>query len=230
MIEVNKHEPFPITVSLLDEELATLISGQVVYYDVRTLTDDPLSPSISGTLTESSVKEGVYKAEISIPESGSYICYFSSTEFITGTEEIRISDENIYELAKSNRPYNIAVMDVTRTTASGSGSQDARNVPVDKTDFVASAVKLDSDEDWSTPVASGISYAHYKATSDDLPYLMGGAFDFGTIDTEDEEIDEFLELIDTPSTYGDAAGSILVVDPTSSGVGFATELDGGTFV
>lgn len=230
MIEVNKNELFPITVSLLDEELAALITDQTVYYDIRTLYDVSLSPPISGTLIESNVEDGIYKTEISVPDAGSYICYFSSSEFITGTEEIRISNENIYELAKSNRPYNVAVMDVVRSTVSGVGSQDARKVPIDKTDFIASAVKLDSDIDWSVPVGSGISYAHYKTISDDLPYLMGGAFDFGDVDIEDDEIDEFLELIDTPSTYGNAGGSLLMVDPTSSGVGFVDELDGGTFV
>jgi len=178
MIEANKNESFPIAVTLIDEETGGLASGEQVFYDLRTMEDLPLSPPISGTLEESTVTQGVYKAEVSIPDSGIYICYATCSGFYAGTEEIVINDESLYELSKTNSPHNLSVIDMPRTTVSGNAtaSQVARNVPYGKTDYIISIIKRDSDVDWSNPVTSGISYAHYRTSDDDLPFMMGGPF------------------------------------------------------
>ena len=81
MIRVNISENFPVTVALLDENTGSLSSGETVNYDVRDLNDSPLSPPISGTLTESSIEAGIYRASINIPTSGNYICYASANGF-----------------------------------------------------------------------------------------------------------------------------------------------------
>lgn len=178
MIEVNKNELFPIAVSLVDESTGTLVSNHIVVYDIRSHGDQILSPPVSGTLTESTVEPGIYRATISLPDHGSYLCYASCSGFLAGTETILVSDENIYEISKSNRPHNISVIDVPMycSLADMSPSQIARKVPFGKTDYIISIVKKDSDIDWSSPVSSGTSYAHYTSFDADLPYMMGGAF------------------------------------------------------
>lgn len=175
MIEATKNELFPITVSLFDEETATLIAGQEVVYDIRYINDTPLSPPISGTLTESSVEGGIYKTEVSLPTAGSFICYAFCTGFITSTEDIVINDESAVEVAKYNLPHNISVIDVVRTDDSNP-SQLSRNVPLGKTDYIVTLIKRDDDLDWSNPVSSGTSYAHYTLQDQDRPYMMGGPY------------------------------------------------------
>jgi hypothetical protein len=178
MIEADKNEMFPITVTLLDEEVAQLVASQTVSYDIRTMDDLELSPPVSGTLTESTVEGGIYKAQLSLPEAGTYICYATCSGFFTSSEEIVINEVSYTDAAKYNLPHNLLVTDVLRTTADVdmTPSQTARNVPEGKTDYIVTVVKRDSDVDWSDPVSSGISYAHYAATTDTLPYMMGGAY------------------------------------------------------
>ena len=178
MIEANKNESFPITVSLFDELKGELISGRAVVYDIRTINDLPLAPTITGTLIESVVELGIYKTELSIPDSGSFTCYVTCSGFITSTEDIAINEENIYDITKENRTYNTSVIEVVRTTVSGSAnpSQIARNVSIGNTDYIISKVKLEDDTDWTNPVSSGISYAHYANLTDELPYMMAGEF------------------------------------------------------
>ena len=178
MIEANKNELFPVTVSLSDDLTAALVTNQVVTYDVRTIDDVPLVPPVSGTLLESTVEGGIYKKELSLASAGSFICYASCSGFITSTEELIINEENIYEVTKANRPHNFSVIDVPRSTVSGTAtaSQIFRNVPLGRTDYIVTIIKRDTDIDWTDPVSSGISYAHYKTVSDDLPYAMGSEF------------------------------------------------------
>lgn len=176
MIEANKNELFPITVTLMDDLESSLVSGKTVEYDIRTVDDQFLSPPVSGSLTESTVEGGIYKTEVSIPTAGSYICYATCSGFITSTEDIVISEENCAEVSKYNLPHNISVVDVPRTTTSGSASQIARNVPLGKTDYILTIIKRDTDSNWNDPVSSGVSYAHYNSVTDDLPYAMGGPF------------------------------------------------------
>src|SRR6056297_2979816 len=118
MIETNKNELFPITVTLYDETTAELVSNKTVLYDVRTIEDVSLSPPLSGTLTESNVESGIYKTEISIPYTGNYICYASCSGFVAGMENITINDGSLVDLAKANFPHNTSVIDVPRTTIS----------------------------------------------------------------------------------------------------------------
>jgi len=178
MIFINKNESFPITVSLLDEELAGYVSGKEVLYDIRTIDGNLVSPPISGSLYESTVASGIYVAEITIPVSGSYICYATCSGFLASTEEIVVMNENPVEISKYNLPYNISVIDVPRLTVSGdiTASQNSRKVPYGKTDYVITLIKQDEALDWSNPVSSGISYAHYMSFDSELPYMMGGEY------------------------------------------------------
>jgi len=176
MIDAVKNELFPILVSLVDEFSGTLVPGGNVLYDIRNINDTPLIPPISGSLVESSVEAGIYKKEISIPTAGSYICYATCSGFLASTETIAIKEESIFDMYKYNLPYNTSVIDVQRTSISGTLSQIARNVPLNKTDYIVSMTKHDTDLNWNNPVSSGVSYAHYKSINDDLPYMMAGEF------------------------------------------------------
>ena len=176
MITVNISESFPITVALLDESTGTLSSGKTVHYDIRTMDDISLSPPISGTLTESIVQEGIYKTSLSIPTSGNYICYAyaEDTDFAASTEEIIVNTENIYDLTKNNYHYNLSIENVIRTNGTSTASQTARNVPLNRTDYVITRIKSDDASDWSNPISSGTVYAHYETDSAIIPYKMGG--------------------------------------------------------
>lgn len=178
MIEANINESFPVSVTLLDEETSQLITGKTVMYDIRTIDDFVLSPPVSGTLVESTVEGGIYKAEISLPEEGTYICYATCSGFLASSEEIVINSDSILEAVKYNLPHNISVIDIPRTTLSGTAtpSQLARNVPEGKTDYIVTLVKRDSDLDWNNPVSSGTSYAHYTSINSELPFMMGGEY------------------------------------------------------
>lgn len=177
MIKVNISENFPITVALLDETNGELASGQTVTYDIRDSNDLPLSPPISGTLTESSVEPGIYRKLLSIPTAGTYICYAAASEFLANTEDIVVEeydDTNLANLIKQERHYNLSVEDVKRTNAVATASQTVRNVALNKTDYVITKIKSDDASDWSNPVTSGIVYAWYNSVADRVPYKMGG--------------------------------------------------------
>jgi hypothetical protein len=228
-IRVSKNEIFPIVVSLMDYETETLVTGETVYYDVRDSLDNELSPTVSGVLTESSVEPGVYKEDISLSDSGSYTCYLTCSDFLSGTEEIIVNPEDIYELIKQNRHYNTSVEDVPRTLPYPNNSQFIRNVPLNKTDYIITRVKKDDELDWSLTTASGIVYAWYRSNTDDFPYLMGASD--GTVVSgagEDGEellyVTNFLELTDTPTTYSGYEGQYLV--STSSGIEYTTVFSG----
>lgn len=175
MIRTNQGEQFPILVSLLDESAGSLASGKTVYYDIRDMLDSPLSSPVSGILTESTVEPGIYRTTAIIDEAGTYVIYATCSGFLTNTEEIIVNQENIYDIAKQNRVYNTYVEDVPRTTVSGSAtaSQVLRNVPLNRTDYIITKIKEDTDATWDNPVSSGIAYAHYRSTADELPYRMG---------------------------------------------------------
>ena len=176
MIRVNENETFPILVSLVDEAAGSLASGRTIYYDIRDINDNLLSPPISGTLTESIVEPGIYKTTATIDPAGTYIIYCTCSGFISNTEEVIVNQENIYDITKQNRVYNTYVEDVQRTTASGSmtPSQIARNVGYEKTDYIITKIKEDTDANWDNPVSSGTAFAWYHSTADDLPYKMSG--------------------------------------------------------
>ena len=174
MIRVDRNEVFPILVSLIDENTGQLASGQTVYYDIRDMNDNPLSPPLAGTLTESIVTPGIYRGEESISDGGRYIVYATCSGFIGNTEEIIVNPENIYELTKQNRHYNISVEDVIRENATPTASQTTRNVPLGETDYVITWIKYDDEEDWCDTTTSGITYAWYRSITDRVPYKMGG--------------------------------------------------------
>ncbi len=172
MIRADTNEILPIVAALIDEGTGDFVSGESVFYDVRHAEDDSeLLPTISGTLVESSVKSGIYRTTISIPNAGAYICYMSCSDFLTGTEDLIINPENIYELTKQNRNYNIFVEDVVRTTISGNYGQTVRKVPSGATDYILTKIKSDGSVDWSDPsTVSGSVWAWYGSTTDSLPY------------------------------------------------------------
>ena len=176
MINANINESFPISVTLLDEDSSQLVPGQVVTYNVRNFDDSELSPPVNGTLVESTVEGGIYKKELSLTSAGAYVCYITCSGFYTSSEDIVISEGDSTEVAKYSLPYNISVIDVTRTGSSPNASQIARKVPLGKTDYITTIIKRDTDTDWSNPVSSGNAYAHYYSIADELPYKMGGAY------------------------------------------------------
>ncbi len=176
MIRVDKNEIFPILVSLIDENTGQLAAGQAVYYDIRDMSDLPLSPPVSGTFTESLIESGIYRTEETIPTDGEFIIYATCSGFITNTEEVIVNPESIYDLEKQNYHQNISVEDVKRTNAVPTASQTARNVPLDNTDYIITLIKDNADPDWTNPVASGSVYAHYEDITDAAPYKMGGQF------------------------------------------------------
>ena len=178
MLRADKNEKFVLTAALIDEGTGNFVSGESVVYDVRNAEDDSeLSPTISGTMIESLVKSGIYRTTMSIPNEGAYICYSSCSDFLTGTEEIIINPENVYELVKQNKNYNVSVEDVVRTTVSGNYGQTVRKVPFGKTDYILSRIKSDDSVDWSDQsTVSGSVWAWYRSVSDDLPYRMGSEF------------------------------------------------------
>jgi len=174
MIKIDIGEEFPVSVALFDECAGSLATGMDVYYEIRYAdTDAPLSPPISGTMSESIVETGVYKVVESIPADGEFIFYATCSGFMANTEEIIVNAESLYDLTKA---YNVSVEDVPRTNATPTASQTARNVPMNRTDYIVHRIKRDTDPDWFGTTVSGVIYAHYRTLTDDLPYLMGGPF------------------------------------------------------
>jgi hypothetical protein len=174
MIRVDRNEQFPITAMILDECSGEIVSSAVVHY---TVLDAGGSTTLSGVFSESDNNPGVYIANISLSDAGIYRTYATCSGYNVGTEDILVNPENIYELTKQNRHYNIGVEEVLRTNPIATASQTARNVPMNQTDYIINRVKLDTASDWSGPtVASGIIYAHYRTITDSLPYKMDGPF------------------------------------------------------
>ncbi len=172
MIRVDIGENFLITAALWDNTLPGNISGRTVYYDVRDDNDSPLSPPIVGVLSESTVTSGIYLKELSINTSGDYVYYVTCSEFFSSSGEIIVNPENIYDLVKQNRHYNISVEESIRTNGSPTTSQSNRNVGLNATDYIITYIKSSSDVDWSLTTVSGIVYAWYRNLGDALPYKM----------------------------------------------------------
>lgn len=174
MIKVNVGELFPVTALLIDEELGEVATGKIVYYDIRKQPGDlEASPPINGVLPESTVTPGVYTKLLSIPEPGSYLYYATCSGFLSSTEEIIVESENLADLIKQNRTYNLSVEDVVRQNVTPTASQIARNVPLGLTDYVLTRVKLDDANDWTTATISGAVFAHYTDINAKVPYKMG---------------------------------------------------------
>ena len=176
MLRVDVGEQFPVSVALVDESTGTLGTGQTVYYEIRGIDDSFLSPPISGTLPESAVEAGIYNTTESINTAGRYVIYATCSGFVSNAEEVLVNNESIYDVTKMNRNYNVSVEDVVRTSVSPSASQIARNVPLNKTDYIVTVMKNDEASDWSAATVSGTVYAWYKSASDNLPYKMGAKF------------------------------------------------------
>jgi hypothetical protein len=175
MIRVDKLEEFPIVATVVDDDLGSLVTGQTVYYEIRDANVDvALVPPISGILSESSYEPGVYRTVETIPTDGEYIIYTTCSGYISGTEDVIVNPESIYDLTKQNRQCNISVEDVVRTNAVPTASQLSRNVPLNKTDYIVTLIKSDNDSDWDGTTVSGVTYAHYETTLSNLPYKMGG--------------------------------------------------------
>jgi len=125
-------------------------------------------------MTESTVVSGIYKTTATINTAGRYVCYATCSGFFDSSEEILVNPENIYTLVKQNRHYNISVEEVERTNVSPTASQTTRNVPLDKTDYIITKIKLNSDSNWGSTTASGLVYAWYRTVNDLAPYKMSG--------------------------------------------------------
>jgi hypothetical protein len=176
MITVNVNETFPIVAILYNEITGGAASGETVSYEVRKQPGDVIpSPGISGTLTESSVTPGTYTKNISIPTAGTYLVYVTCTGFLSNVEEVVVSSENLYEVLKQNRHYNISVEDVPRSNSIPTASQITRKVPLGRTDYVVTKIKQDNDSDWSGDIEEGRVYAWYLDETSRAPYKMGGS-------------------------------------------------------
>jgi len=175
MIRVDKDERFPLTVAVIDENTGSMAVGKTVYYDVRTHPDDSsLTPTMSGVLEESVVEPGVYSTTLFFSESGQYVAYTSCSGFTSGAEDIIVEEDNLVDLVKQNRYYNISVEDVVRENAIPTVSQTTRKVAMGNTDYVINAIKWDAEPDWNHTTISGVIYAWYKNLDDDVPYKMAG--------------------------------------------------------
>lgn len=174
MIKSSIDELFTLMVSIVDQNELP-ITGADVYYNIRTLDDAQLTPAVSGTLSESSMTEGVYSTELAISTADSYIGYIYGTGFATVAKNIMIYDESLESIFQSSLLHNLLVETVVRE-GSATTSQMLRNVGVGKTDYVITKAKRQSDTDFTSPVGSGISYAYYRSPYSDKPYLMGGPF------------------------------------------------------
>jgi len=175
MIRVNTGEYFPILVALVDETNGVNATGETVYYDIRDENDSILAPPVSGTLTESTTEPGIYRTTVSLPDSGEYIIYASCADssYLANIEGVIVNPENIYNLVKQNRHYNIAVEDVLRTNPAPTASQTLRKVDLGQTDYIINKIKMDNTFDWSGgTVASGTIYAYYRTLEDEIPYKM----------------------------------------------------------
>lgn len=176
MIRVDINEQFPIVVQLVDEQNGVLATGETVYYDIRDMADNPLSPAVSGTLIESTVQGGIYRGSASINTAGRYIIYATCSGFLSNTEDVLVNPENIYELTKQNRHYNISVEDVLRTNTVATPSQTVRKVGLGQSDYTITKIKQDADTTWSGTTTSGIVYAWYRDEGDCAPYKMGDPY------------------------------------------------------
>jgi hypothetical protein len=171
MIRVDVGEEFPLTAMLLDDATGLAVSGATVLYNV---CDDNDVTTTSGIFDESPIEEGVYKTTLSLSTPGIYTAYATCSGFNAGTEDIVVNEENIYDLVKSNRHYNISVEEVLRENVVPNASQNTRRVPLNATDYITTIIKSDIASDWSSASVSGTVYAWYRSSSDSLPYKMGG--------------------------------------------------------
>ena len=173
MIRVNTNETFPISVGILNELTGEYVSGETVEYTIRTVAG---ALTVSGTLIESPNESGIYRTSTTISSPGEYILYTTCSGYLPESEDIIVNAENIYDLVKQNRHYNISVEDVTRTDEPPTASQTARNVPLNKTDYIVTKIRSDGSSDWSGATTSGVVYAHYSDITDEVPYKMGSEF------------------------------------------------------
>jgi hypothetical protein len=171
VIRVDTGEEFPIVITLIDETTGMPGTGETVYYEIRGADDSFLSPPCSGIAPESAVEAGVYRTTATINSPGEYVIYGTCTGFVTSAEDLLVNPESVYDLTKA---FNVSVEDVPRTNAGATPSQIARNVPMNKTDYIVHRIKKDTDPDWSGTVTSGIIYAWYRNITDELPYKMAG--------------------------------------------------------
>jgi hypothetical protein len=165
MIVVDKNEQFILTASFISDFL--LLEGADVSYEIYDDSDIVVS---SGTMAESSVQPGIYKANESISEGGYYICYIN-TEDRSIAEQIEVNNDTDYLLAKQNRNYNISIEEVVLTNVP-TGTQVDRNVKQGNTDYVIERVKEDGNDDWIGTTASGNVYVWYQQNS--RPFKVGG--------------------------------------------------------
>lgn len=172
MIRVDQSENFPLSATIEDASGAP-VSGKTVYYDIRDENDDPLSPPITGIFDESTTGSGVYTKVLSLDAAGVFYAYATCSGYNTGVESITVNAENIYQLTKQNRNYNISVEDVLRTNSTPTASQTVRKVPFNKTDYINTIIKDDDASDWSSATVLGTAYAWYRDIEDDIPYKMG---------------------------------------------------------
>ena len=174
MIKANYDEDFTLTVAVVSEDgMVTGLSN--VTFEVW--NDDEDYMAHSGTMVESAKLGGIYiyTMHITKAEYDSYgtlwRAYFDAPTGITdGAEDIMINDD-LYELVRENRHYNLSVENVLALNAE-IPNPNPRNITDNVTNFVKTKIKAEGDANWDSADVHYV-YAWYKTTSDKIPYKMG---------------------------------------------------------
>jgi hypothetical protein len=164
MIIANKNEQFSDVFIFYD-----LTGHFITNYTASYIIADAFTDVIVTSGVMSEYDSGVHVLVDSLNTSGDYICYATCSGALINTE-IKILSESIYDLIKSKRNYNQSYENILRdNSGSPNASQIFRKVPEGETDYIIHKVKEDFNNDWSTPTASGNSYAYYRGN---LPYKV----------------------------------------------------------
>ena len=150
MIKANYDEDFTLTVAVVSED--GMVSGLTnVTFEIW--TEDEANLIDSGTMVESSKIAGIYiytthvtKAEYDTYGT-LYRAYFDAPAGYTdGAEDIMINDD-LYELVRENRHYNLSVENVL-VLAAEIASPNPRNLSDNVTNFVKTRIKAEGDANW----------------------------------------------------------------------------------
>jgi len=174
MIKANYDEDFTLTVAVVSED--GMVTGlTTVTFEIW--DDDENNLIDSGTMVESSKVLGIYIYTTHITKSeydsyGTlYRVYFETPAGITdGAEDIMINDD-LYELVRENRHYNLSVENVL-VLAAEIPNPNPRNITDNTTNFVKTRIKAEGDANWDSADVHYV-YAWYKVLGDKIPYKMG---------------------------------------------------------
>ena len=174
MIKANYDEDFTLTVAVVSED--GMVTGlTTVTFEIW--DDDEANLIDSGTMVESAKVPGIYIYTTHITKSeydsyGTlYRAYFETPAGITdGAEDIMINDD-LYELVRENRHYNLSVENVLAYTADIVPAKNPRKLSDNVTNFVKTKIKAEGDANWDSATVHYV-YAWYETVGDTIPYKM----------------------------------------------------------